>query len=70
MSRDLPQPTGQPTALATDADRLREQYKQIGAEQKHVFGEGIPGSKPPDFTKMQGIRGAIAASQPHAGGSL
>jgi hypothetical protein len=22
-----------------------------------VFGEGIPGSKPPDFTKMQGIRG-------------
>ena len=53
-----PQPTGQPTALATDADRLREQYKQVGAEQKHVFGEGIPGSKPPDFTKMQGIRGA------------
>src|SRR5579864_1708115 len=53
-----PQPTGQATALATDADRLREQYKQVGAEQKHVFGEGIPGSKPPDFTKMQGIRGA------------
>src|SRR5579864_2064786 len=53
-----PQPTGQPTALATDADRLREQYKQVGAEQKHVFGEGIPGSKPPDFTKIQGIRGA------------
>ena len=53
-----PQPTGQPTALSTDADRLREQYKQIGTEQKHVFGEGIPGSKPPDFTKMQGIRGA------------
>src|SRR5579862_9214482 len=42
-----PQPTGQPTALSTDADRLREQYKQIGTEQKHVFGEGIPGSKPP-----------------------
>jgi rod shape-determining protein MreC len=53
-----PQPTGQPTALATDADRLREQYKQVGTEQKHVFGEGIPGSKPPDFTKMQGVRGA------------
>jgi hypothetical protein len=53
-----PQPTGQPTALSTDADRLREQYKQVGTEQKHVFGEGIPGSKPPDFTKMQGIRGA------------
>jgi rod shape-determining protein MreC len=53
-----PQPTGQPTALSTDADRLRERYKQVGTEQKHVFGEGIPGSKPPDFTKMQGIRGA------------
>src|ERR1700682_4502671 len=53
-----PQPTGQATALSTDADRLREQYKQAGTEQKHVFGEGIPGSKPPDFTKMQGIRGA------------
>src|SRR6202035_4027436 len=39
-------------------DRLREQYKQVGSEQKHVFGEGIPGSKPPDFTKMQGVRGA------------
>jgi hypothetical protein len=51
-----PQPTGQATALSTDADRLREQYKQVGSEQKHVFGEGIPGSKPPDFTKMQGIR--------------
>jgi rod shape-determining protein MreC len=54
----VPQPTGQPTALSTDADRLREQYKQVGTEQKHVFGEGIPGSKPPDFTKMPGIRGA------------
>src|SRR6202171_1352440 len=55
---DTPQPTGQATALSTDADRLREQYKQVGTEQKHVFGEGIPGSKPPDFTKMPGIRGA------------
>lgn len=53
-----PQPTGQPSALATDADKLREQYKQAGVEQKHVYGEGIPGSKPPDFTKIQGIRGA------------
>lgn len=44
------------TFLATDADRLREQYKQAGADQKHVFGEGLPGSKPPDFTKIPGIR--------------
>lgn len=69
-----PQPTGQPTALSTDADRLREQYKQVGVEQKHVFGEGIPGSKPPDFTKMQGIRGAspltpVAPKPPSASGA-
>lgn len=36
-------------ALMTDADRLRERYKRIGEAQKHVFGEGAPGSKPPDF---------------------
>jgi rod shape-determining protein MreC len=33
----------------TDADRLRERYKQIGEAQNHVYGEGLPGSKPPDF---------------------
>jgi rod shape-determining protein MreC len=49
---------GQPSVLVTDADKLREQYKQAAAEQKHVFGEGAPGSKPPDFTKIQGIRGS------------
>jgi len=50
------QPTGQPTVLTTDADRLREQYKQSGDAQHHVFGEGLPGSVPPDFTKIPGIR--------------
>jgi rod shape-determining protein MreC len=49
---------GQPSVLVTDADKLREQYKQAAADQKHVFGEGAVGSKPPDFTKIQGIRGA------------
>ncbi len=34
---------------ATDADRLREKYKQLGDSQGHVFGTGLPGSKPPDF---------------------
>jgi rod shape-determining protein MreC len=37
------------TGAQTDADRLRERYKQIGDAQHHVFGEGTPGSKPPDF---------------------
>ena len=45
-----------PSTLVTDADRLRDQYKQAGQAQNHVFGEGIPGSKPPDFTKIPGIR--------------
>jgi rod shape-determining protein MreC len=33
----------------TDADRLRERYKAVGDAQGHIFGEGAPGSKPPDF---------------------
>jgi rod shape-determining protein MreC len=55
------------TFLATDADRLRQQYKQAGAAQNHVFGEGTPGSKPPDFTKIPGVR--AAAVPPTAGRS-
>jgi rod shape-determining protein MreC len=54
---------GQPSVLVTDADKLREQYKQAAAEQKHVFGEGGVGAKPPDFTKIQGIRGSTPPSQ-------
>jgi rod shape-determining protein MreC len=34
---------------ATDADRLRERYQAIGAAQGHKFGEGAPGSRPPNF---------------------
>lgn len=36
-------------ASQTEADRLRERYKRIGEAQNHVFGEGAPGSKPPNF---------------------
>jgi rod shape-determining protein MreC len=42
-------PAGTSSALMTDADRLRERYKQLGEAQKHVFGTGLPGSRPPDF---------------------
>jgi len=49
-------------SLITDADRLKEQYKQAGQAQNHVFGEGVPGSKPPDFTKIPGIRAAADAA--------
>jgi rod shape-determining protein MreC len=33
----------------TEADRLRQRYQAIGEAQKHKYGEGLPGSKPPDF---------------------
>ncbi len=54
----IPQPTGQPTVLTTDADRLREQYKETGEAQHKAFGEGFVA---PDFTKMQGIRASTPA---------
>lgn len=44
--------TSRPSALdvdLTDADRLRRQYERIGAAQGHTFGEGLPGSRPPNF---------------------
>ena len=36
-------------SAGTEADKLRTQYKDIGEAQGHKFGEGTPGSKPPDF---------------------
>ncbi len=57
-----PQGAPQPGSLATDADRLRAIYKQAGEDQKHVFGEGVPGSKPPDFTKIPSVRGVPPAA--------
>jgi hypothetical protein len=56
----------QPGASATDADRLRAIYKDVGVEQKHTYGEGPPGTKPPDFTRIPSVHGVPppnAASQ-------
>jgi rod shape-determining protein MreC len=39
-----PQATGN-----TEADKLRTHYQDVGNAQGHKFGEGTPGSKPPDF---------------------
>ena len=36
---------------ATDADRLLDRYRRIGAGQNHIFGTGLPGSAPPDFNR-------------------
>lgn len=49
----------QPSSVLTEADKLKEQYRQVGVAEKHVFGEGVPGSAPPDFTKM-GASGTAA----------
>ena len=38
-------------APLTDADRLKKRYRELGQAQGHVFGEGLPGSKPPDFNQ-------------------
>ena len=53
----VPQPVPQSGALITDADRLRAIYKQAGIDQKHTYGEGPPGTKPPDFTKIPSVHG-------------
>jgi rod shape-determining protein MreC len=45
-SGETPAPSA---ATGTEADRLREHYKALGEAQNHKFGEGLPGSKPPDF---------------------
>jgi len=49
--------TAQPRATAgTQADKLMDQYRKIGDAQKHTFGEGAPGSLPPNFNlKVPGV---------------
>jgi rod shape-determining protein MreC len=56
----------QTPSITTDADRLKEQYRQAADAQHHTFGEGLPGSTPPDFTKLPGIRenGSQSAGKP------
>ena len=60
-----------PPVANTDADRLKEQYRQAGDAQHHTFGEGAPGSTPPDFTRLPGIRengGVVAGAKPSPAG--
>ena len=45
-------PPSQTAGPATEADKLKGQYKAVGEAQKKVFGVGLPGSTPPDFTKL------------------
>jgi len=60
-----------PQTFATEADRLMERYEQIGKAQGHVFGEGDPGSPPPNFNlepdtapQSQGAAGSVPAGPP------
>jgi len=46
---DGPSPRRKRPVPMTDADRLKERYRAIGAAQGHRFGEGEPGSPAPDF---------------------
>jgi rod shape-determining protein MreC len=49
---------------ATTADRLMQQYKKIGDAQKHTFGEGGPGTPPPNFNLK--VPGVNAPAEPNA----
>jgi rod shape-determining protein MreC len=68
---ETPSSTGVPAANdsagkpLTTAGKLMDQYKKIGDAQKHVFGEGLPGSKPPDFNlKVPGVNAPADAAPP------
>jgi rod shape-determining protein MreC len=49
-------------SLVTDADKLRERYREVGDAQNHKFGEGLPGSTPPNFNL--GGRPAVKQEMP------
>jgi rod shape-determining protein MreC len=55
-------------AAGTSADKLLDQYKKIGAAQNHVFGEGLPGSPPPNFNlKVPGVNAPAAPPAQNTG---
>ncbi len=57
-----PGPAEPAAPAGTEADKLRAHYKAVGDAQNHKFGEGLPGSKPPDFNL------ALKPGQPPAPG--
>ncbi len=71
-----PPPTGQqaavaqPASVGTEADKLRTEYKAIGDAQNHKFGEGLPGSKPPDFNLKPPATGQAANATKPAGSAV
>lgn len=59
------QPPAAP-AVSTEADKIRNMYKAIGEAQSHTFGEGLPGSKPPDFNIKLPPAGTVQPAPPAA----
>jgi rod shape-determining protein MreC len=65
LSPDVPAQTtaAQPTNTTpgTQADKLLDEYRKIGEAQHHTFGEGAPGSLPPNFNmKVPGVNAPAA----------
>lgn len=56
--------TAAPGVTGTEADKLRAIYQSAGDAQNHTFGAGLPGSKPPDFTKLPSLSGTPPAPAP------
>jgi rod shape-determining protein MreC len=52
------------TEPSTEADRLRAHYKALGDAQNHVFGENLPGAKPPNFNLVLPPGGTKPAAAP------
>jgi hypothetical protein len=55
-----------PASKGTEADRLRTQYKALGEEQNHKYGDNPPGTKPVDFTKLGNPNAPPAQAPPPA----
>ncbi len=70
---DSAQKPSDPATLFTDADKMRERYKKIGEVQKHVYGEGVSGGRPPDFNvnpdKTVPVKPAVPPAQPGTAGN-
>ncbi len=47
-----------PSVVGTDADSLLKHYQALGEAQNHKYGEGLPGSKPPNFNMQLPPEGA------------
>lgn len=62
----VPSLTADGSIAGTDADRVKRRYEELGAMQGHKFGEGAPGSKPPDFNLGWSPQGGIAPRRPPA----